>query len=195
MANLISKINQFDYYYEMSDSPDSYSRGKRNQDEILRRLQEMSASQLQRVRESVEVSTDLLSRYFKPLAIVKSEDTSSKGGVFLHYKKESKSFRSRIFSTAWKFLRKGLFTSFGEALRAAWSRYKVIKNLKAGATKLLYRKANGLLRSAMGTLKAEVLAFYPKAPENSNPDVVRYWDLEKQAWRSFRIERLISMTA
>lgn len=105
------------------------------------------------------------------------------------------SYRSNIFRTAWYFYRKGLFQTFGDALKAAWKRFKAVKVLASGAVAMVYRKADGLIREAKGTLRKDVLAFYPTNSKKSNPDVIAYWDLEKMAWRAFRIERLISITA
>ena len=179
MNNLLNRLNSFDYYFAMSDSSRTYDLGSREKESISRALAEMTDSELLDLRSQIEVSDNLLSRHFPELVNVKAES----------------SYRSMLFKTAWFYFKKGIFTSFGEALKAAWKRVKSISKLKSGQAQILYRKADGTLRRAKGTLKDEVLAFYPGRKSKSNPDVIAYWDLEKLAWRAFRIERLISITA
>ena len=61
-----------------------------------------------------------------------------------------------------------------------------------------FRKKNGELRSAFGTRSSEIIQQYEKTPQ-SNPskertirgDCVCYFDIEKQAWRSFNVSSLV----
>lgn len=69
--------------------------------------------------------------------------------------------------------------------------------LRHDICEVTFTKADGSNRYMIGTLKPEFLpdnecdaALSPTAEEN--PNIVVLWDMEKDAWRSFRIDRLIS---
>lgn len=59
-----------------------------------------------------------------------------------------------------------------------------------------YKKVNGDIREAYGTLNIDIMG-EENAPTNKNynisDDVIRYFDLNSNGWRSFRIENLISI--
>lgn len=70
----------------------------------------------------------------------------------------------------------------------------VIKQtLKTGETIVRFIKANGELREMRCTLNAGMIPVVEsdvvhKSPRTENPDVQAVWDLDKQAWRSFRYD-------
>ncbi len=167
MKDLISKINNFDYFFEFSDSSSVFNRGRNARNEIIAELAKLTDAEILKLKSELMVDTAILANHFDRFFTVKP------------------SYRSRIFQTAWYFYRKGLFRSFGEALRAAWKRFKAITKMSTSEAILIYRKADGMIRRAKGTLRRD--------PGQSNPDVIKYWDLEKNDWRAFRIERLISI--
>jgi hypothetical protein len=71
-----------------------------------------------------------------------------------------------------------------------------IKNaLHSGKTIICFIKANGELREMLCTLRPDLIpsapvveGTEPKAARKENPDVQAVWDLDKQAWRSFRFD-------
>ena len=72
-----------------------------------------------------------------------------------------------------------------------------LKNaLHKGAVKFSYKKVNGEIRDAYGTLNVEVMGEENQPHGNSNysvsDDVIRYYDLNSKGWRSFKAENLIS---
>jgi len=75
-----------------------------------------------------------------------------------------------------------------------------IQNLKnalhEGAVKFSYKKVNGEIREAYGTLNIEVMGEENQPHGNGNysvsDDVIRYYDLDSKGWRSFKAENLIS---
>lgn len=79
--------------------------------------------------------------------------------------------------------------------------YALVDKLKTmlheGIVAFKYCKVNGEIRKAIGTLdssKSEGLAKYVASGKYSKPDnVVCYWDIEKDAWRTFRNENLIEI--
>ena len=64
-------------------------------------------------------------------------------------------------------------------------------------TKFKFTKKDGTEREARGTLNFNMI------PEESTPkgtqtwedpeDIVKYWDLDKEAWRSFRWEQFVEI--
>lgn len=68
------------------------------------------------------------------------------------------------------------------------------------AVRFQFRKQNGELREAVGTLKREKMiqqdgALWEPVGEGKpeHPMYVRYWDLNKMAWRQFSILNLIAV--
>lgn len=68
--------------------------------------------------------------------------------------------------------------------------------LHAGKVTFWYTKKNGETREALGTLKQEIYGEEnaPKGTEKKYPDnVIRYYDLNSNGWRSFLEENLQSV--
>ena len=70
--------------------------------------------------------------------------------------------------------------------------------LKNGEVFFKFKKKDGTIREARGTLKADLLpkvevieSEEPKKRRVIDEDVICYYDLDKLAWRSFRFEQLI----
>lgn len=66
--------------------------------------------------------------------------------------------------------------------------------LSQGQVRLSFKKKDGETREMLCTLKDELL---PKKEANGkeykkNPDVLAVWDCEKEGWRSFRYDSIIS---
>ena len=66
--------------------------------------------------------------------------------------------------------------------------------LHEGVTHFWFRKSDGSLRSAYGTLDMEIIERHGGVPEEDErkerpfSGVVSYYDLEKDAWRSFKAD-------
>ena len=101
--------------------------------------------------------------------------------------------KSQIFTTAWAYIKANLFTTFSDALKAAWKEFKTKAALRAGEVKLTFRKASGEITERAATLH---YSFMPsswvrgRAPKLG---VVVFWSITDDAFRSCRIERLISV--
>lgn len=65
---------------------------------------------------------------------------------------------------------------------------KIERGLKNGIVTFRFRKLDGSIRLAIGTLQKDILATKPirKSDGSSSPMVQVFWDLEKNAWRSFQ---------
>ena len=65
--------------------------------------------------------------------------------------------------------------------------------LYTGKTVISFTKANGEQREMLCTLRPDLIPEQPvseneKRTRKENPDVQAVWDLEKEAWRSFRFD-------
>ena len=113
--------------------------------------------------------------------------------------------KSIIFSTAWEMFKGGIFGTFGEALKAAWNKSKLQKALKSGVAVFMFRKADGTERKAVGTLNASNFTYEAKAAtgeakeakeaKKASATIVKFYDMEKEAFRSLNIQNFISFAA
>lgn len=181
------RVNNFDNWYMMSDDHNRYMKGKRDEEEILAAIEVASYDNL------VSLYSDLSDN-------AKSNDLGKRILALIEEKKpvvveapKAKSIRSKVFTSAWAFIKKGIYSTLSEALTAAWAKYKLIAKLSTSVAHFSYRKANGELREAIGTLRDGNFDYdYKGAPISVKPDVIKYFDLVSNAWRSFRIERLVA---
>lgn len=70
--------------------------------------------------------------------------------------------------------------------------------LRAGDIFVTFKKVNGEERTMLCTLREEVIAgtFANSNPESvrvENSDVLRVFDVEKAAWRSFRVDSIVRL--
>lgn len=79
------------------------------------------------------------------------------------------------------------------------TREYLIKELKRGRTCFEFRKADGTFRSATGTLLFDLIP-QQDHPQNEsgeqrqdNDNLVVYYDLDKMAWRSCRVDRIVTI--
>lgn len=82
--------------------------------------------------------------------------------------------------------------SFAVCLSKAWALYRLIKKMREGVVSFAFEKTDGTLRRAKGTLK-DVQQFIKGTGEGTPSKTVRYYDLDRQAFRSFRIENFIAL--
>lgn len=102
----------------------------------------------------------------------------------------TKEFLRSVMQLAWQFVKKNGFT-MQEAMKVAWANAKLRLAMRQRIVKFYYRKVDGSMREAYGTLK-EILI--PAVAENSrkkNDTVQVYFDTERQEWRSFKKANLV----
>ena len=100
--------------------------------------------------------------------------------------------KSQLMKAAWQLIRKHKVATFAEALRKAWQAYKLKAQMTLGVVKFAFRKTNGEIRNAVGTLAKNLYQYEPKGTGRaSHPSTIAYWDLEKNSFRSFCIETLL----
>lgn len=100
--------------------------------------------------------------------------------------------KSMVMKAAWETLRRHKTMSFSEALRKAWHAYKLKAQMALGVVRFVFRKTNGELRNAVGTLAKNLYQYEVKGTGHAAPAcTIRYWDLEKNAFRSFCVDSLL----
>lgn len=94
--------------------------------------------------------------------------------------------KSRLFNIAWSVADK--FATFSEALTYAWKVIKLQWSLLCGTVSFSYRKVDGSIRKAVGTLDVK---YERKTDKPSNKGMFTYWDVEAENWRGCLIQNLI----
>ena len=85
---------------------------------------------------------------------------------------------------------------FGVAMERSCYAFKILWLLGMGETYFVYIKDDGTIREARGTLNPDEIpadAYKGDGEPAQKPwprDVYTYWDLEKEAWRSFKVSQL-----
>ena len=88
--------------------------------------------------------------------------------------------------------------SWSEALQRAWSMHYIRWYMQHGVLQFSYRKRNGELRQARGTLCNKIIpiskhstgkrqALIDAGLEQPNYSSIAYYDLDKEAWRAFSV--------
>lgn len=99
---------------------------------------------------------------------------------------------SFVCNTAWMLVKKYGFT-LGEGMRQAWRVLKLKRQMKQGIVKFMFKKLDGTLRTAWGTLKEDLIAPILGTGQKPNKTLCVYYDTEKDSYRSFKIANLIEV--
>lgn len=99
---------------------------------------------------------------------------------------------SKIMSLAWQMVRKNGYT-ISEALKVAWQNFKLKAKMKKGVVRFYYRKVNGELREAFGTLSDKRAPETKETGRKANNTLQTYYDTEREEWRSFKIANLVNV--
>lgn len=92
---------------------------------------------------------------------------------------------------AWQFAKKNGFT-MGEALKCAWANMKLKADLKVKIVEFYFKKTDGTLRQAFGTL-LENRVPETKGTKKTADNCQVYFDTEKEEWRCFKKCNLIKI--
>ncbi|WP_303328150.1 SH3 beta-barrel fold-containing protein [Butyricimonas paravirosa] len=95
-----------------------------------------------------------------------------------------------ILNLAWQFVRKNGY-SMSEALKCAWANFKLKAALKVKVVEFYFKKTDGTLRQAFGTLKANLIGEVKGTGRKPNDNLQVYWDTEKEEYRCFKKFNLI----
>lgn len=106
--------------------------------------------------------------------------------------KDRKNQLSEIMSLAWAFVRKNGY-SMSEALKCAWANVKLRVQLSKRIVEFYFKKVDGTLRQAFGTLMSDRVPQTKGAGRKPNDSLQTYFDTEKGEWRCFKKCNLIKV--
>lgn len=100
--------------------------------------------------------------------------------------------KTNLFKTAWSYFKANIFSSFSDCLKAAWQKAKLTIAMKSGAVNLSFTKKDGTETTRIATIDPHLFTYDSKGT-GSNPkaDVICFYSLTDNGFRSFRIENLI----
>lgn len=97
-----------------------------------------------------------------------------------------------IMRMAWQFVKRNGYT-LSEALKTAWANVKLKEQMSRGIVRFYYRKVDGTIREAFGTLSEKLVPpTENKSDKKRNDSIQIYFDTEKSAWRSYKIANLVA---
>lgn len=99
-------------------------------------------------------------------------------------------FRKQVFKQAQE-IQQATGKTFAVALAKAWQLHRFEEMLRKGTVVFSFERADGTVRKAKGTLKG--IDGLVKGTGKTNYKTVRYFDVDKQAFRSFKVENLIAI--
>ena len=105
-----------------------------------------------------------------------------------------RNFRVTVMKYAWQIWR-NTSNAWRVCLIKAWELYRLAKKMRKGIVSFWYEKADGTIRKAFGTLKdiPAGTAIRPKRESVPTYKTLCYYDVEKQSFRSFKVENLIAI--
>jgi hypothetical protein len=69
---------------------------------------------------------------------------------------------------------------------------EIVSILTKNVCKVTFEKADGSLRDMICTLNFDLIPIQIAGTSKPNDEVVTVWDMEKEDWRAFRVDRLVS---
>lgn len=98
-----------------------------------------------------------------------------------------------IMQMAWQFVKRNGIT-LAEALKKAWQVFKLKAQMMKGIVRFYFRKVDGTIREAYGTLRADLMPEI-KGEDNrrKNDTVQTYFDTEKQEFRCFKLANIVTL--
>lgn len=102
-----------------------------------------------------------------------------------------KSQMREVMTLAWQMVKKNGYT-MSEALKCAWANLKLKAALKVKIVEFYFKKTDGTLRQAFGTL-LENRVPETKGTKKMADNCQVYFDTEKEEWRCFKKCNLVKM--
>lgn len=97
--------------------------------------------------------------------------------------------KSKLFHIAHSI--KHQFNSFADALKKAWVIIKLRARMKNQIVSFKFKKVDGSIREANGTLMDSMLPEIKGTSNKVNYSVMAYFDVDANGFRSFKVENLI----
>lgn len=86
---------------------------------------------------------------------------------------------------------KSQFANFSQALKHAWKVAKLKYRMLNGVVEFTFKKVDGSIRNAVGTLQKQFVNYEVKNGNKSSLGVMAYFDVEQGAFRCFKVENLV----
>ena len=99
--------------------------------------------------------------------------------------------KSKLMSMAHSIFSNNQVANWSDALKAAWKAMKLRALMTVSTVKFAYRKVDGTIREAIGTVKGLSNFVGKESKRKSCGYTVVYFDIEKNAIRSFKAISLI----
>ena len=98
-----------------------------------------------------------------------------------------------VMNLAWQFVKRNGF-SMSKAMKVAWTNVKVRTRMRDGIVKFYFRKVDGTMREAYGTLQERLIPAHTDGQGRKKNDTVQtYYDTEKQDWRCYKKANIVLM--
>ncbi len=97
-----------------------------------------------------------------------------------------------IMSLAWQLVKRNGF-SISEALKCAWANMKLKAAMNQRIVKFYFKKVDGSVREAYGTLKENLIPATSGDNRKKNDTVQVYFDTERQEYRCFKKANLLNI--
>lgn len=103
----------------------------------------------------------------------------------------TREFLHEVMSLAWQFVKRNGYT-MSEAMKVAWANLKLKGEMKKKIVKFYFKKTDGTLRQAFGTLMSDRVP-ETKGTKKTADNCQVYFDCEKEEWRCFKKCNLVKM--
>lgn len=103
-----------------------------------------------------------------------------------------KNLLHEIMSLAWQLVKRNGF-SMSEALKCAWANMKLKVAMKQRIVKFYFKKVDGSVREAYGTLKENLIPATSGDSRKKNDTVQVYFDTERQEYRCYKKANLLNI--
>ena len=171
-------INAMDMNYEYSDDMRKWRFWNNLKSKLKKILSELSDDDKGFIHTLCESDK---AQYFGLVAPVEIEETPN----------SKESFRTKVFKRAYEIMQR-TGKSFAFCLSKAWALHRLTQQLRTNdEVTFSYEKKDGSLRHAIGTLQN--VDNLIKGTGASPINTIKYFDLQASAFRSFRIENLVTV--
>lgn len=103
-----------------------------------------------------------------------------------------KNLLHEIMSLAWQLVKRNGF-SMSEALKCAWANMKLKVAMKQRIVKFYFKKVDGSVREAYGTLKENLIPATSGDSRKKNDTVQVYFDTERQEYKCYKKANLLNI--
>lgn len=101
---------------------------------------------------------------------------------------------SNVFFRAWSIRKQNPQFTMRKALLTSWRAEKLRKSMEGGnVVEFVFVKLDGTIRIAKGTIPELKMGLEGKIKTVGQNSVVNYFDVEKDAWRSFKAVQLVQV--